>query len=352
MTHHRLWISGSVVAALLFTGPALAQGQPGADEVNRLINELDRRPASTDAYRTNIRKRTLQVRPDIARQDIYVTNAAIQEIPVVLNYNHSEDFTINFRFDSFQLTRDARDTLDLLGEALNSAQLRDDRFIVAGHTDTVGKDDYNQWLSERRAYEVTAYLVSAWNIAPDRLQPVGFGETELKDARKGANRINRRVEFTIIEPESGQAPIAAGPAAGSTAASTTAASPTAAPGTSIYANVPAHPIGTTSAPLAGAGDPSSAASAPAVPSQRAAAPAQPGANGQNVVCDTPGAGLSDPRPSHSSLDDFGSGRTPAPCIDTAQRRAVQQPVQPQPGAAQQLGGTNSAIDDVNNAIGN
>ncbi|WP_162409401.1 OmpA family protein [Acuticoccus sediminis] len=322
MTSKRLFIGAGVVALVLSVSPTWAQGQRTADEINSLINELDRRPADTPAYRQNVKSRTLHVRPDIAHQDIYLTNAAIKEIPVVLNYNHTKDFTINFRFDSFQLTRQARDTLDILGEALSSEQLRDDLFLVGGHTDTVGKDDYNQWLSERRAYEVTAYLIDVWKISPDRLQPVGFGETELKDPRAGANKINRRVEFTVIEPES-SAPVASGGASyDATPSAQTAAVPVQPAPAQQYA--PVQPV----APQY-------------VPQQ----------NSTNVVCDTRTGQLSDPRPNQQGLDDFRAGRTPAECLD-AQPQYGQAPVPPQRNEAIGLGGTNSAIDDVNNAIGN
>ena len=320
MIFNRFLISASVGMALLAAGPASAQqGQSTADEVNRLINELDRRPTQTPDYRQRVKPTTLRVRPDIGRQDIYVTNAAIREIPVVLNYNHSEDFTINFRFDSFQLTREARATLDVLGEALSSTQLQDDVFLVGGHTDTVGKDDYNQWLSERRAYEVVAYLIDVWNITADRLQPVGFGETELKDPRAGANKINRRVEFTIIEPESATPVANAGPGYGSDRQSGADAPIAAAPVPDVTnSSVPRYQI-------------------PSTPS--------------NVVCDTRTTTLSGPRPPQQGIDDFAAGRSPAECLDTARQGTVSAAT-PQQDEAVGTGGAASAIDDVNNAIGN
>ena len=71
---------------------------------------------------------------------------------------------------------------------------------VEGHTDWIGSEAYNQKLSERRAGAVTDYLIKK-GIEPDRLIPVGFGETRPiadNETVRGRAR-NRRVEFTVLE---------------------------------------------------------------------------------------------------------------------------------------------------------
>ena len=69
---------------------------------------------------------------------------------------------------------------------------------VEGHTDNVGSPEYNQGLSERRAYSVRDYLVEQ-GVAPSRVTAIGFGETQPKgsnDTPEG-RQINRRVEIHI-----------------------------------------------------------------------------------------------------------------------------------------------------------
>ena len=68
--------------------------------------------------------------------------------------------------------------------------------FVEGHTDSVGKDDYNQGLSERRAGAVKDLLV-ARGIAPERITAVGYGESQpVTDNKTAAGRQqNRRVEI-------------------------------------------------------------------------------------------------------------------------------------------------------------
>jgi outer membrane protein OmpA-like peptidoglycan-associated protein len=69
---------------------------------------------------------------------------------------------------------------------------------IDGHTDSQGKDEYNQKLSEDRAASVKAYLVSK-GIAESRLSSAGYGKTKpIADNNTAAGRAkNRRVEMTL-----------------------------------------------------------------------------------------------------------------------------------------------------------
>ena len=72
------------------------------------------------------------------------------------------------------------------------------RIEIEGHTDSVGADDYNQSLSERRAESVRTYLVSQ-NIAPATVSAIGLGETKpvaTNDTASGRQQ-NRRVELIV-----------------------------------------------------------------------------------------------------------------------------------------------------------
>jgi len=70
---------------------------------------------------------------------------------------------------------------------------------VAGHTDNVGSDAYNQQLSVQRANAVAAYL-GGKNVIQQRMMIVGAGETHpiaTNDTDAGRAQ-NRRVEITIV----------------------------------------------------------------------------------------------------------------------------------------------------------
>jgi outer membrane protein OmpA-like peptidoglycan-associated protein len=70
---------------------------------------------------------------------------------------------------------------------------------VAGHADSVGSDDANLALSQRRASSVSSYL-GAQGIDSQRLITVGYGESRpiaSNDTPEGRQQ-NRRVEITLL----------------------------------------------------------------------------------------------------------------------------------------------------------
>jgi OOP family OmpA-OmpF porin len=81
---------------------------------------------------------------------------------------------VHFDFDSASLRPDSKQSLDSAIEVLQHYPAM--RVEVAGHTDSVGSEDYNQRLSERRAEAVYNYLVTG-GISQARLEgPNGYGE--------------------------------------------------------------------------------------------------------------------------------------------------------------------------------
>lgn len=102
---------------------------------------------------------------------------------------------INFDFNSDKLTPQGREILDNLGAALKSERLRGSRFLLEGHTDSKGGDEYNQALSERRAVSAMEYLLARHGIEPKRLQFAGKGKREPLDPARPEDGINRRVQI-------------------------------------------------------------------------------------------------------------------------------------------------------------
>ncbi|TFH85358.1 OmpA family protein [Billgrantia azerbaijanica] len=108
--------------------------------------------------------------------------------PVVLSSD------VNFAFDSAELRPEASTRLDEV-----AARLRENPEItvtIEGHTDSVGSNEYNRDLSQRRADSVRDYLVSQ-GIAANRMRTIGYGEerpvaTNDTDAGRAQNR---RVEI-------------------------------------------------------------------------------------------------------------------------------------------------------------
>jgi peptidoglycan-associated lipoprotein len=103
---------------------------------------------------------------------------------------------VYFEFDRWELTAEARRTLESLASALKafpSLALR-----VEGHADERGTTEYNLALGARRAQAARDYLVSL-GIDPVRLEPVSFGEERPFDPGKSelSWALNRRVHFVV-----------------------------------------------------------------------------------------------------------------------------------------------------------
>ncbi len=105
---------------------------------------------------------------------------------------------VQFSFDSANLTTNARQVLDALGEALTTEKTADFSFRIEGHTDAAGSEIYNLALSERRASAVKHYLSANYGVPFSRLQTVGKGETELYDPADPEGGANRRVQIVNL----------------------------------------------------------------------------------------------------------------------------------------------------------
>jgi outer membrane protein OmpA-like peptidoglycan-associated protein len=71
---------------------------------------------------------------------------------------------------------------------------------IEGHTDNTGRTEYNQKLSQNRAYSVRLYLINR-GVEAARLTSKGFGSSRplADNATKEGQQRNRRVEFHIVQ---------------------------------------------------------------------------------------------------------------------------------------------------------
>jgi OOP family OmpA-OmpF porin len=111
-----------------------------------------------------------------------------------------------FAFNRSELSPAGVSTMNNLARDLDRVEYRSVR--VAGHTDPIGSEAYNQDLSERRADSAAGQLV-AEGVSSDRISSRGYGESQLKVTEEdcaGAGskaalidcfQPNRRVEVTV-----------------------------------------------------------------------------------------------------------------------------------------------------------
>ena len=120
----------------------------------------------------------------------------------------------NFAFSSSSLTDRAKKEIDaffsdLKGdvEEMNSAV-----FLVAGHTDSFGSEDYNYELGKKRAEGVARYLIAQKKMDPLRVFAVSYGKgAPLADnANREGRSKNRRVEILVYREGISSASTSAG----------------------------------------------------------------------------------------------------------------------------------------------
>lgn len=107
------------------------------------------------------------------------------------------DSDLLFPINSSYLTEKAKIALE---EFVTLAKAQPQAFIqVDGHTDATGTADYNQWLSEKRAASVKAYLETL-GVSGSRMEIKGYGQMQpvASNQTSEGRQQNRRVEITIL----------------------------------------------------------------------------------------------------------------------------------------------------------
>ncbi len=103
---------------------------------------------------------------------------------------------VYFAYDKAQLSATAKETLQ--HNAIHFRQHSTVKFVVEGHCDERGSEEYNLALGDRRGIAVRDYLIQL-GIERGRMQAVSYGEEQPLDTRKNEKAFtrNRRAQFTL-----------------------------------------------------------------------------------------------------------------------------------------------------------
>jgi outer membrane protein OmpA-like peptidoglycan-associated protein len=195
----RLAAVAVLAAAALFAG----RGPAGAEELTeeQIVKALA--PVSTRALTltsvdelTSRRQFLDSVRNRPARS---LSAEEREKIAAAAAEKRSIDIEINFDFRSAKISRSAMASVDTLGRALTSPDLKGMTFVLAGHTDAKGGAPYNQDLSEKRVDAVRRYLVEHFKLPTKDLVAVGYGKTRLKNEDDPFGPENRRVQIVNMD---------------------------------------------------------------------------------------------------------------------------------------------------------
>ena len=108
---------------------------------------------------------------------------------------------VGFEYDSAELTAHGRRQAAEVADAMLDREFDGDGYVLVGHTDTRGTEEYNLDLSLRRARSLRDHLVERFGFREGRIQaegrgefePVAHGESPSDHAR------NRRVEIRFLD---------------------------------------------------------------------------------------------------------------------------------------------------------
>lgn len=137
-------------------------------------------------------------------KDILVQPASAPKSTVTANADHAaakseNGYYIHFAFNSFDLEPDYKEHLNRLSSVLTSETMISSCLRITGHTDSVGSNEYNLELSEKRAVMVATYLADLGGLDPVRIQISAAGETAPLPDFNSTDSHNRRVEFLTKE---------------------------------------------------------------------------------------------------------------------------------------------------------
>lgn len=118
--------------------------------------------------------------------------------PIVKVLTLNETGGSNFAFDSDKLSDKAMRELNNFVGSVQTAKVSPDRISVVGHTDSIGSDNYNQGLSERRATSVANFLTSK-GMNRNIMNVSGKGESQpvADNSSKEGRSQNRRVDISV-----------------------------------------------------------------------------------------------------------------------------------------------------------
>lgn len=107
------------------------------------------------------------------------------------------DVGVLFETDSAVVRKRYRNLLMRFARKINGVGFR--YLVVSGHTDSVGRDEYNKALSQRRVNSVKSVLIDGNGIVEDKVQTEAWGEERPiapNDTPAGRTK-NRRVEIAV-----------------------------------------------------------------------------------------------------------------------------------------------------------
>lgn len=200
-------IAGAALAGaltLLVCGSVRAGEQPTEAQIRDALKPKISRSMSSgpaDVARAAEEQRAIAILRQ-GQKTRSLTSSQREQVAAVAKERPNVDLEIYFEYNSAAITPKAVPSLNTLGKVLSGPDLQGSVFMIAGHTDAKGGENYNLGLSERRAGAVRRYLMEKFNLSAEALNSVGYGKEQLKDPQHPFAPENRRVQVVNMAAKS------------------------------------------------------------------------------------------------------------------------------------------------------
>ncbi len=167
-----------------------ARAQAGIQAVNQKTADVEQKAQAANQNATSA-----QQMADAANNRVSILTNTVANLD---NYRAVAETSVKFGFDKDNLTPQAKQALDELAGKIGGTK----GYIIAleGGTDSIGSEDYNYDLSERRANSVIQYLASKYNVPAHKIYVIGLGKDKPVESNKTkqGRADNRRVDVRLM----------------------------------------------------------------------------------------------------------------------------------------------------------
>jgi outer membrane protein OmpA-like peptidoglycan-associated protein len=173
---------------LLLREKALREKEQKLDELGEKLSDAQKRLAKLEKDRLELKNQLAKAIAEMGR--VQVSNRGL-----IVSLSN-----ILFGFNEADLKPGAQKNLHKVALLLRDYP---DRYIlIEGHTDSIGADEFNASLSDRRASAVMDFLRDQ-GIPEERLRKKGYGERYpiATNATDEGRQQNRRVDLVILDPD-------------------------------------------------------------------------------------------------------------------------------------------------------
>jgi outer membrane protein OmpA-like peptidoglycan-associated protein len=175
-----------------------ARAQAGIQQVQAKAAEVDQKALAAGQQATQAQT--------LADNAVHRVDSLQNTVANLDNYHVVTETSVHFGFNKDNLTKQAKEALDQL--ATDVPNTKGYIITVEGGTDSVGSQDYNYDLSQRRADSVIQYLAAQHNIPGYKIYLIGLGKDKPVEANTtSAGRAkNRRVDVRVMTNTTGETP--------------------------------------------------------------------------------------------------------------------------------------------------